>query len=311
MSTTSIQNIPEAKAVADIVKDHIKPELIEVTSPDGIKAQVLILPQANGLTAASVKKYTDEVRRAPERREGTAELVELESFVAHVNRFKDGSSALFADPDHENNGGDPTLTAVLDYHHGGTGAARFGKHRARYAFPVSEEWTAWTAKNGAPMAQAEFAAFLEDRIIDVADPESAFSSARKFAESLGIPSFASPSRLLSLSRGLSVHVEEKATTKVNLNTGETTAFFESQHNDEVGAPLEVPRAFLIQIPVFRGGSAVAYQLAVRLRYRVAAGRITWSYELHASDKAFEDAFREACEVAREKTELPLFYGTPE
>ncbi len=305
-NTTNFQNIPEAKAVADTVRELMEPRVIDVS--DGvISTKVLVLPAGHGggLEARSMRKFLDEVRQRPERREGTAKLVELASFIDHVNRFKDGDSALFAVPDPKR----PELAAVLDYHRAGDGEPRFGRHRALYTFPISDEWRAWTSANGTPMEQAVFAGFLEDRIIDVADPGAAFSSAKKFAESLGIPSFASPAKLLSLSRGLSVHVDEAATNRIGPSTGETTVVFDTKHTDSSGAPLAVPRAFLVQLPVFRGGTA--YQLAVRLKYRVGGGRITWSYEIHAADKAFDDAFREACDHAQEQTALPLFYGTPE
>lgn len=303
-NNTSLQTVPEAQAVADIVRKHIAPHVVELTDGE-LSTKVLVLPNGHGLTAHSVREFLDEVRQRPERREGTAKLVELASFIDHVNRFKDADSAIFAVPDPKK----PELAAVLDYHRAGTGDPRFGRHRALYTFPISDEWKAWTGANGNPMDQATFAGWLEDRIIDVADPGAAFSSAKKFAEALNIPSFASPAKLLSLSRGLSVNVEEKATNRIDPATGETTIFFSAEHKDDGGAPLAVPRAFLVQIPVFRGGTA--YQLAVRLKYRVGGGRIAWSYEMHAADKALDDAFREACELAQEKTSLPLFYGTPE
>lgn len=291
-----------AGVLADVIARHVKHEIVDVG--DGRSTvPVLVLP--SGLTARSIKEFRDQYLTAPERREGTAKLVELASLIDHVNRFKDADSALFAVPDPKR----PELVAVLDYHRAGEGAPRFGRHRALYTFPLSDEWEAWTASNGKAMEQATFAAFLEDRIVDVADPGAAFSSAKKFAEALNIPSFASAAKLLSLSRGLSVHVEERATNRIDPSTGETTIFFAAEHKDDAGAPLAVPRAFLVQLPVFRGGAA--YQLAVRLKYRVSGGRISWSYEIHAADKSFDDAFRESCELAAEKTGLPLFYGTPE
>lgn len=323
----------EAKAVADIVRKHIAPALIDVADalnvgalgPDGSdEVPVLVLP--TGLQAHSIKPFLDQYRTAPERREGTAKLVELESFCDHVNRFKDADSAIFAEPSTTS----PKLMAVLDYHQRCNlptgedvvvgevvrgevkpvdGKPRFGKHRAVYPFPLSDEWQAWLAKNGHPMPQAEFATWLEDRIVDVADPQAAFTSAKRFAEALGITTFASPNKLLDLSRGLTIHVDERAATKVNPSTGETSVFYSAEHQDEAGAPLVIPRAFLIQIPVFRAGTL--YQLPVRLKYRLASGRLAWFYDIHNVLKAFDDAFREACDLAAEKTGLPLFYGSPE
>lgn len=308
-----------AAVVADIVARHMKPERLEFESADDRLPPVDVMAVPKGIALHSVKKFLDEYRNAPERREGIAMLVELESLIQHANRFSDADSALFAQP-HPTA---PTLTAVLDYHRANTiptekgvpsgpqviGEPRFGRHRAVYTFPVADEWTAWLAMNGKTMSQGDFASFLEDRVLDVADPNGAFTAAKAFAEAIGVPSFASPNRLLELSRGLTVHVDDRTTNKVNPSTGETTMHFESTHADSAGAPLVIPRAFLIQIPVFQQGTA--YQLPVRLRYRAGGGKVLWSYEIHQAARAFNDAFRAACDEAAKHTGLPLFYGAPE
>lgn len=293
-------------AIASFLKDHLTPQLVTVTGQDGTPTQVLITPQ--GLKSQSVKPFLDEYRTAPERRRGTATLTDLPSFIAHVNRFKDEDSALFANADPQK----PGLVAVLDYHRAGAdGAPRFGQHRASYAFPLSDEWKAWFQANGLKMTQGDFAAFLEDRIGDIAAPpvdgEEA-TPAAKLAQLLG-GKFASPQRLMDLSRGLSVRVDEKVAQVANLQTGEANIQFTTQHSDENGQPLKVPSLFLVTIPVFKSGAP--YQLAVRLRYRVSHGSVSWFFELHRPDRVFEHAFNEACEKAGNETGLPLYQGHPE
>src|SRR5207237_2152960 len=128
----------------------------------------------------------------------------------------------------------------------------------------SDEWKAWTASNGKQMSQADFAAFLEDRVVDVTDPSSALDTVRKVMEAL-LCTFASPSRLLDLARGLTVRINSVVVSAQNLKSGESVLRFETTHADERGAPLEIPGAFLVTLPVFRGNEA--YQLAARLRYR--------------------------------------------
>ncbi|TXH10344.1 MAG: DUF2303 family protein, partial [Hyphomicrobiaceae bacterium] len=49
----------------------------------------------------------------------------------------------------------------------------------------------------------------------------------------------------------------------------------------------------------------------RLRYRVKDGALTFWYELWGIDRVFELAFTDVCNLARDQTGLPLFYGTPE
>jgi uncharacterized protein YfdQ (DUF2303 family) len=294
----------EAAAVAQVVKDHIRHEVIQVDDPNGSGAvPVLVLPKE--LVGHSVKKFFDEYRTEPERRTGTAKLADLDSFIAHVMRFADADSALFADPEESG----PVLLAVLDYHKKESdGSPAFCCHRSQYDFPLSDEWKAWTGKNAKEFRQQAFAEFLEDRIQDVLDPAEQGESAKAFAARLEC-TFAGAAKLLELSRGLTVRVGAQVSRHQNLATGERAVEFVTTHTGADGAPLKVPSAFLIALPVFKGGAL--YQVAVRLRYRVNGGDIVWFYELSRADAVFQDAFRGCCEEARKCTSLPLFVGTPE
>lgn len=292
----------DAEAIIELAKEAFPPRTL-IVNADGRETEVLILPE--GLEAHSIKPFLDEYLEAPERRKGTAIVQDLDSFIEHVERFKDDDSALFADPSPTA----PTLTAVLDYHRaGGEGAPRFGEHRTRYVFPLSEEWRAWAGKNAQQMSQKDFAEFIEDRLADIADPEGAGDSARSLADKLG-GAYASPSRLRDLSRDFSMREGAVVKEARNLSTGEVQLSYVTQHQDETGAPLKVPNLFLLHVPVFQMG--VAYEVAVRLRYRSREGRIVWFYELYRPDRIFRDAFDDACHQAKSDTGLPLFVGHPE
>jgi uncharacterized protein YfdQ (DUF2303 family) len=293
----------EASAGAAIVEKYFKPDLVELVAPDGMKSPSLLLPE--GIEAHSIKELVDEWRTAPERREGTAQLADLESFIAHANRFKDADSALFAKPDRKG----PSLTSVLDYHRqGGDGAPRFGRHRGVYPFPLSEEWRAWVAGNGQKMDQVAFAEFIEEHIIDVADPGSAGEQAKALAAAAEL-TFSSASTLLGLSRGLTIRQGLRVKNVSSLQSGEMSMHFDVENADEKGAPLKLPNAFLVKLRVFDRGAV--YLIAARLRFRAAGGSVTWWYELYKHDVVFDDAFIEACTRARDETALPLFLGAPE
>jgi uncharacterized protein YfdQ (DUF2303 family) len=313
----TINHPAEATAIADIARKSLEAQKITVADQVGLTAEVLILPDGRGgLAAHSIKKFVDEYADAPDRREGTARLGDLDSFIAHTRRFMDDDSAIFAD----RNPTAPSMTTVFDYHRIPTGEGekridqpRFGKHRAVYSFPLSDEWQAWIKSNGVPMQQAAFAAFLEDRIADVLDPIGAageLESTKKAMDALQV-TFASPSRLLDLARGLTVRIESNVVNAQNLKSGESTLRFDTAHQDERGAPLDVPGAFLIGVPVFRGNDR--FTICARLRYRIkpGEGKMTWHYDLYRAVETYDAAFTEACKTAAAKTELPLFMGTPE
>ncbi len=304
-NTTNINNRTEAEAIAAIQKRAAEVQPVSLEAADGAP---MALAVPTGTSMHSVKQLLDEYRDAPERRAGLAILQDLASFIDHANRFKDEDSAIFAS---RKGPTDVSLTSVFDYHRKGpTGAPRFGKHRGMYQFPVSDEWKAWALNSGKPMGQAEFAEFLEAHITDISTATDG-PSARALADALGNPDFASPSKLLELSKGLSVRVDMKMSNAQNTSTGETSMIFTAEHKDENGAALKVPSAFVLAIPVFRNGQA--YQVPARLRYRLdrESGKVKWLFDLYKPEKFFDDAFGDACATAAKGTELPLFQGTPE
>lgn len=320
----------DAAAIIEFAKEHASPEVLAITWPAGVHSpELLIVPQ--GFRTESVKKYLDEYRERPERRRGLATFDDLDSFIAHSNRMKDAHSAMFAIRDREK----PRITTVLDYHElrdeeTREGLPRFGEHRSLYAPQTSDEWRAWLKMDGEPMSQGDFAAFIEDRIVDVVSPPIAYAAwraqaeattpegeplpedpdaaIRDFAEKVG-GSWADAQRLMALSRGLQINADERVKQTVNLSSGEGQIQYESTHKDGAGEPVKVPNLFAIGIPVFRFGPA--YRLAVRLRYRLRAGALVWFYQLYRPDVTFDHAFGEACERARTETGLPLYLGTDE
>ncbi|MDA0780641.1 MAG: DUF2303 family protein [Rickettsiales bacterium] len=292
--------------ILESVKQLYNPELKTVTHGDK-SAEVLILPE--GKKACDIKPFLDKYLTAPERRKGTAFVTQLNSFIDHVNRFKDDDSVIFANNEMSN----PSLTAVIDYHKSTyEGEPRFGEHRTHYQFPLSKEWKSWLAFDGKQLSQADFAAFIEDRIGDVlhtydGDLESD-EKLKELAELLG-GKFAGPSTLVAFSKNLEVNENSKVRNSNNLSSGEGALIYETEHVDSQGAPVKVPNMFLIGLPIFVGGDI--YRVAVRLRYRIRSGSISWFYNLFRIENVFEDAFEGACEKAKRETGLPLFLGCPE
>lgn len=293
--------IAEARS---LVEDYVRPEFTTVKEPiTGVEAPA-ILTRA-GIQAVPATLF-DDYRATPSRRRGTATLLDLTSLIAHVERFKDDDTILFATDNRET----PSLTAVLDYHRKGADAdPRFGQHRARFAFPLSDEWKAWIATNKKPMAMIEFAAFLEDRIIDVLDDAGDLpEDMQRFVKAIG-GNIASPTKLMEVAVGLKIHEKSNVGETVNLATGEGEISFVSTHTDASGKPLKVPNLFLIGIPVFKNGPA--YRLAARLRYRKREGGLLFWYELWRHEPVFDHAFGEALERVRTETGLPVLLGSPE
>lgn len=326
MTTELTENLGPIGEAAALVERLNTPKVVPLKGRTEDGVQVLLTPE--GMQAHSIKAFLDEYREKPERRQGTAVFTRLEGLIDHAQRFKDDNAALFALDDPKA----PRLTSVLDYHPkgGDNTAARFGRHRGLYQFPLSPEWQAWSAMNGQAMRGQDFYEFLERHAIEIApagivipndvardsddqvDGQDGFDLGTKrlrdMARLLGT-NFAGPDTLMALAKGLKLRVNSEVEEQRDISTGEASLVFKTEHRSTDGVPLKVPNLFAIHIPVFTQGAV--YLLGVRLRYRLDGGKVVWIYEMHRPDLAFTDAFDEACERARDATGLPLFYGNPE
>jgi uncharacterized protein YfdQ (DUF2303 family) len=263
----------------------------------------LIIDHRTGQGVTALKDLIERYRFKPARKAGAARALTLASFIDLTNRHKTTDSAVFAQTDWTK----PGFTAVIDYHENASaGAADNLRHRIEYAFPASEEWKAWVKMNGEAMEQAEFAAFLEDRIADLSAPTTAEKIAleRDFATTV-----ATPAELIQLSRGLQVNVSSVVKNMTTLQTGEASIQFEEQHAGADGKPLKVPGIFMLGIAPFFMGEKIS--LPVRLRYRKAGTKILWFYQMYRPDQFVTERVRDDLDTVATKTELPTFEGAPE
>lgn len=295
----------DAQVIIDTVKALHAPALVPL--PDG--NAIGFMPR--GMEAVNLKPLMEQYRTAPERRKGTAVFTDLDSFIAHAIRFKDADSAVFADDDEAK----PSFTSVIDYHRAGhDGDPRFGGHRGHYAPALSEPWKAWANVEGKALSVGQFSAFLQDRLADVIDPPTdgrsdADAKLLDIVAMFGAGGFAGQSRLLELAKGLRVRDTQEAVSVNNIQTGEVEIAFKSTHSDMNGAPLVVPTAFLVGIPVFHRDAP--YRMVIRMFYRMVDGKLVWTVKRYRPDIIFEHAFMEACARITAETTLPLMRGKPE
>jgi uncharacterized protein YfdQ (DUF2303 family) len=287
------QHIPsgDAAAIISTVKALAPAQMVDVGGRSVLVVQ-------SGQQVHEVKKYLDTYLTNPERRTGTARLDSLESFSAFALKFKDDGSVIYADRNV------PSLTFIEDYNT--ASQPRFGEHRGSYAFPLSDEWALWTTTNRRMMDQKTFAEFVEARISDVSDAVSPSGRAAEFANKCGVH-YSGPSILLDVSKGMELNANIQIKQARKLQSGESEFSYVESHESK--GFLKIPGAFLIAIPVFRGGAC--YEIPVRLRYRVDGGAVKWFFELHRPEVFFDHAFTEACTKAGEATTLPVFMGAPE
>lgn len=297
----------DVEAVAALGAKAAGAEIITITAPAGmvgVPASIpAVLERGANPSVESVAALFEGFRQKPERRRGTARVETLDSFCALVNRHKTADSAVFAKTDWRK----PSLLAVIDYHENkGGGAADWMRHQVSYHFPLSEEWQAWLGMDGQKMSQGDFAAFLEDHIAELSSPTDAevVMCKRDFATTV-----ATPAELVSLSRGLAVHVGSTVKNTVTLQSGEGQIVWDETHKDAQGNALKVPGMFLLSIAPFANGEKI--RVPVRLRYRTTSGAVVWFFNLYRPDIHITEQVRSDLQTVRDATSLPVFEGEPE
>jgi len=302
-------------------------EIQEISRPSAENPQSpFLVAVPDGLT---VKDLTETHRAAaqalqPHQRTGKAVLADLQSLIAWTNRFKGDETVLFGQIHPE-----PKLTSVIDYHAEGSQVidpihgdpkAHYGRHRATYAFPVSDQWKRWAAIDGKSLDKDVFGEFIEANAEDFLDPTPALLGQpgeqvadweqRMIDTAAKIQGrFGQYAAINLLSRELKIHEVGHIEVKTNRDTGEAQVQFLTEHRSPDGTPLTLPNLFMIAIPVFEEGAL--YRLAVRFRYRKAGSDVKFIVSIYNPDAALRDAAREAMSQAQQETDVPLLMGIPE
>lgn len=300
-----------------IAEQERKPVVVDLPAGSSDKAGVLLVPE--GYRAESLKKVLDEYRTRPQLRAGTVQLSDLASFIAWTNRHKDAGSMVYAE---DTSMTQASLTAIIDHDQPGEDGpektARFGRHRAVYAFPFSREWKEWSAACALQggMDAGTFQTFFERRIADVMPPpynidgegketfDSQDPEIRKLALTLG-KRFATVAELVKLTRGIEINASAKAVQRLDRDTGEHQIEF-AEENGQGADRIKPPNAFLIAIPVLHNDTPIL--IAVHLRYRVVGGAVKWFLELHHPDRVFEQVFETALKQVFTDTGLTPLRG---
>lgn len=269
-------------------------------------APVAALPP--GWTLASLKPTLDAYRAKPERVKGVIRADNVDSFINITNRFKGENSALYFQGEATETSVEASLLSVLNYHpQGGDDTkAEWCDHRVQHSFETSPELERWMEANKQGMSQADFAAFIENNAADMV-VNFGTSNIRASFGSVS-PTFATPTDMVMLSRGIEIRANEKYHAAYRAENGTMNMQFTSTHDDGAGQPLNIPQWFALGVRVFIDGDT--YLIPVRLRYRVKDGAVTWFYELYRMQDIFEAALKDAVAKTSSATELPLYRGAP-
>lgn len=293
--STPIEDRTEASAVALLAQQAAEVRELE---PGRIYASL----GANGeIKFADTDKWADHPRQVT----GARTVTDAASFVAYVNRHKIAGTEVFAYTPGS------TVVAVIDSHEGSGKPAGWRAHHLTLSLEHTKAWDAWMAHDLSQtpngwFGQQEFAEFIEDRALDVIDPDQArlIDIATKFEAKKGAD-FGSAIRTDS--------------GEVRFNYTETIKASAGQKGD-----IEIPKQLKIALRPYVGGPI--YYLFAQFRYRINANGLLLGYAIERPenilDAAFADIVTEIREGRTDKVgdvetvvhegigDVPIFNGRP-
>jgi uncharacterized protein YfdQ (DUF2303 family) len=245
------------------------------------------LPPGWKLESIDEEKLLDR----PRRKRGTVKAHDTDSFIAFVSEHAlDSFSSIWVDANYEE--GNVRFTAILNEHGPTINHGNWRDFIARFEPQKSVEWKRWTDSNRKPFTQVEFAAFIEENGLNIAQAE-------------GMPTGA---QMLEMALNMEANQETRFKSAIRLQSGSTQLHFVEDEDKGTLTKMQLFEKFAIGIPVFWGGAA--YQINARLRYRARDAKLSFWYELIRPDKILEAAAQEIVNTVKEKTGVPLYFGNP-
>lgn len=256
----------------------------ELADPSRDGTPYVVLP--SGYSVADLERLLP----APTRKRADVVLTDTESLIAYLGTHATpASSTVYAVVDSEQSRF--ALVCVLDDHH--AAAPQWRGHRCSLTPKQSVEWKRWTGSDRVKMAQSDFAAWLEDNRGDVASVA-------------GMPSGA---EILAMALGFEATADKRLRSKINLGSGGVAFEYVDDEDKETRTKMQVFERFTLGLPVFYG-SADAYPLEARLKYRNTDGKLTFWYELVRPDRIFQQAVDFAVQRVTSASGVQVLYGNP-
>lgn len=273
-------NQEDTRNIAETLAREMKAPVGLVATDNG--SHVFALPEGWTAKEFDLEKYG----AAPRRPRGEELVRDAESFIARFTALSSGGSTIWCNQ--EFNTGF-CVVAVLNDNHGGLAGWR--DHRLVLKPKFAERWNTWEAADGNSMTQADFAAFLERNIGDIA-PDT------------------TPSGADMLQMALTMESVQNVAFKsgVRLQDGTVQLTYIEQNDAKTQDKMEVFYGFTLGIPVLHGG--LLYPVKARLRYRIKDGNLHFWYELDHPERVIEAATSEMLVEVAEGTGLKIMSGVP-
>lgn len=232
---------------------------------------------SNG-AVADLRSYTD-----PTRQRAIREAHDVASFVAMIEHDGDGDTVEF----YSRKGS--VFCSVIDY--GTEAKPTRDEHRIVFRPEPDPEWGAWASIHGKPIAQADFADFVEEHMTSVVTPEAA--------------------DLLELIQDVRGHKNVSWQAGQRLQDGTQRLEWTEEQTARSGkGQTDVPSEITIRTPIFRGEDPVTFD--AWLRYRIAdGGKLTFTVKLKRPNDIVPEALDAIAAKIGGGTGQPILAGWPE
>jgi uncharacterized protein YfdQ (DUF2303 family) len=214
----------------------------------------------------------------------TPHFSRVDSFIEYIKRHKTPeASLLFAEVLPQG----ATMSCVLDYHRNDNQPG-WCRHIAFFRTQTTPEWDKWLGNSGPQqlMGQERFAAFIEDGVKEIVEPDGA--------------------ELLAIVSRLEGTTSVEFVSGVRLDNGNHELKYVETTSTK--GSIQVPQVFELGLTLFDGSGA--YSIPARLRYRIQNKALVFWYELIKPHLVVQDAVNSLLERVRQETDLEPLYGSP-
>lgn len=256
-------------------------------------AAAIPLPEGSAPFIVVPEKYAvkslESLLLHPVRKSESVSVTDAGGFIAYMNLHAEDGTLVYADIDQIS--GTFKLVGVIN--DSSDDAPGWRDHTITMDRKQSVEWGRWTSKNKSGMSQADFAAWIEDNLADIAATD-------------GMPTGGD---MLAMSLGFERTSEKRLKSKVNLQSGSFRLEYVDDEDKDTRTSMEVFSRFSIGIPVFENSTS-AYQIDARLKYRESSGKVAFWFELIRPDKAFRQAVEDEVKLIAAETGISVINGKP-
>lgn len=286
-TSTALEAVADTGNIAETLAREMKTPIEIISEPAGNLKRVALPP---GWTLQE-KDDDAKLLAVPRRKIARIRLNDSESFIDYSTRH--GSlaySTIWCIANYKL--GQVNFTAILNDHGEEPNQPDWRDHRATFTPESSEEWLRWNSQNKKPFSQAEFAAFIEDNLKDIASIDGSPTGAQ----------------MLEMALTFEANQDMRFKSAIRLQNGGVQMSFVQDDDAQTLQKMQVFDRFSLGFPVFWNGDA--YRIDARLRYRVRDGKLAFWFELIRQDKVLEAATQTLIAHIREKTGSPFFFGDP-